>query len=368
MSESKRESKLTPHPVVEKLVPEPGSPADVVQIVGYIGRSARPEHYRVYMSLQQLDEYVDVPVAAVVHHEDVPDTEMAHGGTRLWLQASAEVVHETRQSTRTEARFLEGSIADEYLQDAPADPQGGFDQPYTPYCQTKEPDCTSNNCGPVTTECAPFGRWIQTRVTNCDCPWTAYRCPAGFGTPATRVTCPTRCLQTCGFTCMRTCGRTCVQQTCGATCVRTCFQTCRPTCARTCGPTCFATCQRTCFGTCQPTCNTCGIACTRFCTRDVQCTEPRTAFCPRTQVCPGPQTIDCPVVTRGGCPQPSWVDACPSALACPPDRGMPSGDPINPGFGAPAGASGGWGAYGAWAPDPWADWYGWPGDYGPWST
>jgi hypothetical protein len=117
---SKPNLDLKPHPIVERLVKDPGAPPETSQFLGYIGQSSRPEHVRVYVSLA-LDEFVDVPEAAVLHAEDVPDTELAHGGTRLWVDARAEVIHEIRQSERTEARFLEGSIASAHLKAEPAE-------------------------------------------------------------------------------------------------------------------------------------------------------------------------------------------------------------------------------------------------------
>ncbi|MBC8067423.1 MAG: hypothetical protein IAG13_03740 [Deltaproteobacteria bacterium] len=354
MSDPEKRPRLKQHPIVEKLIDDPNAPPDVVQIVGYIGKSPRQAHHRVYLSLQ-FDEYVDVPEDAIVHFEEVPDTEMQHGGTRLWVQASAPVVHETRQTTRTEARFLEGSIADEYLQDMPAEPDmnagGGEQFGYPP--QTAHYDCS------VRDGC--FGMMPQTKVTQCECPMSERCVDGAFGTPVTRVTCPTRCLRTCGPTCLqRTCGRTCLQLTCGVTCVQTCRQTCGFTCQRTCGPTCF--------GLCPPqTQNTCGIACTRICTQGLPCTEPRTRFCPRTQVCPGPvETRACPIVTQAVCPRPTI--ACPTGAVCNPG-GFPGGGPVDPAFGASYGSGDaggyGYGQQGGWGPDAWPGWYG-RNPYDPW--
>jgi hypothetical protein len=259
---------------------DPAAPLDVIQLVGYVGKSTRADHHRLYMSLQ-LDEYVDIPVSAVVHHEDIPDTEMQHGGTRVWVDAGAKVVHEVRHTTQTEARFLEGSIADEYLQDATAD-DSQFGMPYTPYCRTNEPDCTARSCA------------------------TCFRCPREvddqqFGTlPPTRIV---SCVQTC----FRTCGPTCVQLTCGGTCLGTC----RPTCRVTCVATCLGTCGVNCFtrqATCRPTCGvtclaTCRATCLRTCNVaacTLRCPITRQAGClPDTLRCPVGTAI-CPVTP--GCP------------------------------------------------------------------
>src|SRR5688572_11663357 len=99
MAESDKGARLKPHPIVAALLDDPGSPPDVVELVGYVGKATRPDHHRLYLSLK-LDEYVDVPSADIVHHEEVPSSELAHGGTRIWVRASAQVIHETRQTTR----------------------------------------------------------------------------------------------------------------------------------------------------------------------------------------------------------------------------------------------------------------------------
>lgn len=49
---------------------------------------------------------------------------------------------------------------------------------------------------------------------------------------------------------------------------------------------------------------------TLICPRTLDC--PDTFLCPQTLNCP--QTLDCPSINVG-CG--SWIDACPSALACP---------------------------------------------------
>jgi hypothetical protein len=181
MTEHDKTSRLSIHPLAAALADDPASPRDTVQIVGYIGKSQRAQHSRVYLSLA-FDEYIDVPAAAILHHADVPETELPHGGTRLWVDAGAQVVHETRQSMRTEARFLEGAIAAEYLQEGPAEPA---------------PDAQA------------FGTAI-TQATICK----ANSCVAICNQPVTQAT-----------RCLRSCAAICPQVTQVTRCVLICLQT-----------------------------------------------------------------------------------------------------------------------------------------------
>lgn len=370
MSDETKKVELKLHPLIERLVEDPAAPPDVTELVGYLGKSTRAGHVRVYASLD-LNEYTDVPEAAVRHAEEVPETELEHGGTRLWLDAKAEVVHEVRSTLRVEARFLEGAIAQAHLlkeaEPVPAasEEEGGeeeaFGAPETmlqPVCTlrcpitiqrtcpqtqcpascrpmlTCNPTCPRTNCGAT----CPRTRCGPTCVT---CPRTCLRTACGatclgrtcplpaclprtvppvcypreprepFGTPVTQPTaCPTRCGATCPLTCPPTrCARTC------ATCLVTrCAVTCAISCRQTvCGPTCARTCQATCLITrCQPTCMvSCGRTCFRTClcpVRTLACPIERTVACPveRTMACHGPEVPEIPEVGPFGAGYGGW--------------------------------------------------------------
>jgi hypothetical protein len=164
--------------------------------MGYVGRSGKEGHVRVYPTLDDLSQYIEIREEDIVHSEDVPDTVMEHGASSLWVKGSAELVHHQTQTETVQAQFLGGGIAQEHLRDVP-----GFG-----------------------------GGQIQL-------PPTIYQA-----------------------TCFRTCFRTCLFKTCYGTCHFSCFATCYVTCARTCnyqltcGRTCIQlTCYRTCLIICRPT-------------------------------------------------------------------------------------------------------------------
>lgn len=265
MSDETRKVELKFHPIIEQLVADPASPPEVTQLVGYLGKSTRAGHVRLYASLD-LDEYTDVPEAAIRHAAEVPDTELEHGGTRLWIEGTAEVVHEVRTTTRSEARFLEGAIADANLRKEP-EPTAAAPEENEDF---GAPETWGDGCLMTARTCAP---WVC-RTLDLTCAQT--RCQRTCGPLRTcAATCPrTECGPTCEETCPPTeCGFTCPKTRCGPNCVsaiQTRCPSCAATCPRTqCGPTeCAATCVRTeCALTCVRTCPRAG--CLR--TLDVRC-------------------------------------------------------------------------------------------------
>jgi hypothetical protein len=177
------------HPLVSRLVPDPGTPAEAtVKLAGYVGKAMREGHLRLYPSLDDLSSYLEIRREDVVHAEEVPESVMEHGGTYLWVKESAELVQGQTQATKIQAQFLGGGIAAEHL------------------------------------GAAEFGGAVNLQL------YTVVQCPI------TRIT----CFRTiCQLTCFRTCLATCLQTVCYVTC-RTCLVWCyrtiiQATCLKVCG-------------------------------------------------------------------------------------------------------------------------------------
>jgi hypothetical protein len=119
MSEQKPGKKfnLNPHPIIGELVEDPAAPPQVMQITGYLGKTPRAGYVRIYESLT-LDEYTDVPEAAILHVEEVPETDLEYGGTRLFVNANAQVIREGRPGMQAESGYLEGAITAAHLSQA----------------------------------------------------------------------------------------------------------------------------------------------------------------------------------------------------------------------------------------------------------
>src|SRR5262245_48788003 len=108
--------KLTEHPLVAKLRPDPGEATEpTVKLTGYVGRSPRSGSVRLYTSLEDLSQYLEIAEDDVVHSEEAPETVLEHGGTYVWVKQSAEIVHGVSQTTKVQAQFLAGGIADANL-------------------------------------------------------------------------------------------------------------------------------------------------------------------------------------------------------------------------------------------------------------
>lgn len=103
-------SALKQDALVERLAPDPAAPADVVVLSGFVGTSARPGYWRLYLTAD-LAQYVEIADADIVHHQPIADTQSTVGGTTLWVRRSATLAHTQTASREVQAQFLTGAIA-----------------------------------------------------------------------------------------------------------------------------------------------------------------------------------------------------------------------------------------------------------------
>jgi hypothetical protein len=95
---------------VDRLVPDPSDVPDLRAISGFPGRSSRPKHVRVYLTLE-LSDYVEIPQDGVVHKESLQTPERPLGGVIVWVKREAKI-HRVRSASReAQADFLRGSVA-----------------------------------------------------------------------------------------------------------------------------------------------------------------------------------------------------------------------------------------------------------------
>jgi len=100
-------SGLEEHPLVAALVPDPnGGPPDSTVLHGYLGKSTRPETWRLYLDAT-LGAYVELPEGEILHHQALPDD----AGTLVWLPRALELEVTKVSSTTIQAEFLSGVIA-----------------------------------------------------------------------------------------------------------------------------------------------------------------------------------------------------------------------------------------------------------------
>ena len=140
------------HPLVKALASDPTKPPKrSTKLFGYPGPSAQSGSTRLYMDLE-LTSYVDVPNAAILHSQTLPDDQ----GTVLWVEADATLTYSTApQSHEVQAEFLSGSIAEGHLGAAAS--VGGGVAGAPPQLTATCPLTHVPICGPVTIVpgCAP---------------------------------------------------------------------------------------------------------------------------------------------------------------------------------------------------------------------
>jgi hypothetical protein len=75
------EGRLKEDPLVAALVPDPSAgPPDTTVLHGYVGKSTRPNSWRLYLDAT-LASYVEVSEGDILHHKEIADD----GGTLVWV-------------------------------------------------------------------------------------------------------------------------------------------------------------------------------------------------------------------------------------------------------------------------------------------
>ncbi|MGI9417105.1 MAG: hypothetical protein ACR2RA_04625 [Geminicoccaceae bacterium] len=99
-------SKPKANPIVGKIVKDPKSPPNALCLRGFVGDSSEDKSIRLYFD-PNFSDYVDVPEAAILHSEPVPEAWSPFGAMYLWIERDAELMH---GSERIKANFMQGRI------------------------------------------------------------------------------------------------------------------------------------------------------------------------------------------------------------------------------------------------------------------
>jgi hypothetical protein len=118
---------LVPDPLVESLVPDPGTqpPPPTVTLVGLLGRSPKEGYWRLYLTME-LNHYAEFKQEDVLRSAKIPRMEppfMGLQGTIVWLKREAEVEYTRTVSRRVRAEVLQGGITMRTPIDEPPPPQ-----------------------------------------------------------------------------------------------------------------------------------------------------------------------------------------------------------------------------------------------------
>lgn len=107
-----------PDNLIEKLVRDPADVPDLRALAGYLGRSSRPRHIRLYLT-PDLGDYVEIPEDGVVHKESLTTEDRPLGGTAVWIRREAKTVRVRSASREAQADFLRGALSNHLRQTHP---------------------------------------------------------------------------------------------------------------------------------------------------------------------------------------------------------------------------------------------------------
>jgi hypothetical protein len=296
---------------VSKIVPDPKNPPTTLLLKGFIGASSEEGCVRLYLD-SELSDYVEIPESAILYSHEVAKEKSPLGGSYVWIERDAPLIHGSAVTDRPKASFLEGRIMTTH-----ACPEGGGPLPQT---------ITGPRCGTIIDGCTDAGPRCPTQIT-CPAPChtrdgpncatrTGTTCPAPCPTTQSGPSCPTTPgNSTCpGPTCPTTPQFTCSGPNCPTTPDTTC---CGPNCPTfppsTCsGPKCSTLSGTTCPAPCPPQTQS-GTTCPAPCPPPTQsgttCPTPCTQTGPTCHTHPGicPVTVNEPICTKVGpsCPFPT---------------------------------------------------------------
>ncbi|HEU5101228.1 MAG TPA: hypothetical protein VFU22_19525 [Roseiflexaceae bacterium] len=114
---------LPEDPLIEQLVPDPTQVPNLIVLVGFLGRSSRPDeeddgNWRLYLT-PTLNDYITFERTALVHYQDLPT-----GGSMVWLKRDTTVQRTRIESRQLQAEFLQGKMIDNAPMSMPGFPSG----------------------------------------------------------------------------------------------------------------------------------------------------------------------------------------------------------------------------------------------------
>ena len=81
--------KIPEHPLLKKLVTAKST--DVTALQGYVGPSSTAGCVRIYATLDNLEESVEVAESDILHYEKTPEGVLPHGAVTVWIKGDADV-------------------------------------------------------------------------------------------------------------------------------------------------------------------------------------------------------------------------------------------------------------------------------------
>lgn len=131
---------------VRRIVQDTNDPPSVTLLSGYLGSSSEEGHVRLYLD-EELSRYVEIPEKAVRHTQELSPEQSPLGGSLVWIDRDAEVLHGAAGSGRRKATFLEGQIAQDYMGGGFGYLSGGITT-QTRQCVGPPPTSVGPSCAP----------------------------------------------------------------------------------------------------------------------------------------------------------------------------------------------------------------------------
>jgi hypothetical protein len=169
---------LETHPLVAKLHADPDELTELVALVGYLGPSKRAGCVRLYADLS-FRNYYEIPTEGVLSTTPA-DAEDENSPTTVHVAGDTQVEKVSITSQSTEARFLQGSIASDYLGTAGVGAGAGCSWPPSPTCWC----VTANNCQQGAAQ-AGAQLAAPSMVYSCWCTITQHGCEQQAAQPYT---------------------------------------------------------------------------------------------------------------------------------------------------------------------------------------
>ena len=110
MPKSKK-SHLPVHPLIASLTGGGKEPESAVQFAGYIGESGKAGTVRLYLTLNDLSQFLEFDETAVLETSDAPENLLPDQGLLLWVKANSPVKACRTQVYKNSARVVASAIA-----------------------------------------------------------------------------------------------------------------------------------------------------------------------------------------------------------------------------------------------------------------
>ncbi len=118
---------------VARLVPDPKDPPDLMSMSGYLGASSEEGYVRLYLD-EELSRYAEIPKESIRHAQELSPERSPLGGSLLWIDRDAELMHGRAGAKPGPASCLEGWFEPEHTPATAARP------PATPAARGVGPD------------------------------------------------------------------------------------------------------------------------------------------------------------------------------------------------------------------------------------